>query len=48
VPFGQLIAFLDEAAQRWDLFPVDLNVVAGDAPEMVSIRGVLQQTTQGN
>ena len=48
VPFGQWIAFLDEAAQRWDLFPVDLNIVAGDAPEIVSIRGVLQQTTQGN
>ncbi len=48
VPFGQWIVFLDEAAQRWDLFPVDLNVVAGDAPEIVSIRGVLQQTTQGN
>lgn len=48
VPFGQWIAFLDEAAQRWDLFPVDLNVVAGDAPEIVAIRGVLQQTSQGN
>lgn len=48
VPFGQWIAFLDEAAQRWDLFPVDLNVIAGDAAEIVSIRAVLQQTAQGN
>lgn len=48
VPFGQWIIFLDEAAQRWDLFPVDMNVSAGDAPEMVSLRAVLQQTTEGN
>lgn len=48
VPFGQWIIFLDEAAQRWDLFPVDLNVSAGDAPEMVSLRAVLQQTSEGN
>lgn len=48
VPFGQWIIFLDEAAQRWDLFPVDMNVSAGDAPEMVSLRALLQQTTEGN
>lgn len=48
VPFGQWIIFLDEAAQRWDLFPVDMSVSAGDAPEMVSLRAVLQQTTEGN
>ncbi len=48
VPFGQWIAFLDEAAHRWDLFPVDLNIVAGDSPEIVSIRAVIQQTSEGN
>lgn len=48
VPFGQWIIFLGEAAERWDLFPVDMNVNAGDAPEMVSLRAVLQQTSEGN
>lgn len=48
VPFGQWIIFLEEAAQRWDLFPVDMNVSAGDAPEIVSLRAILQQTSEGN
>lgn len=48
VAFGQWIAFLDEAALRWDLFPTELVVRADDAPEIVTIRAVLQQTTEGN
>lgn len=48
VAFGQWIAFLDEAALRWDLFPTELIVRADDVPEIVTIRAVLQQTTEGN
>lgn len=48
VAFGQWIAFLDEAALRWDLFPTELIVRADDVPEIVTIRTVLQQTTEGN
>ncbi len=47
VAFGQWIAFLEEAALRWDLFPTELIVSAEDAPEIVSLRAVLQQTTEG-
>jgi hypothetical protein len=48
VAFGQWIAFLDEAALRWDLFPTELIVHADDVPEIVTIRAVLQQTTEVN
>lgn len=48
VVFGQWISFLEETALRWDLFPVDLTIKAEDAPEIVSIRAVLQQSTEGN
>ncbi len=48
VAFGQWIAFLDEAAQRWDLFPTELIVRAEDTPEIVTLRAVLQQTTESN
>lgn len=48
VAFGQWIAFLDEAALRWDLFPTELIVRAEDVPEIVTLRAVLQQTTEGN
>lgn len=47
VAFGQWVAFLEEAALRWDLFPTELIVSAEDAPEIVSLRAVLQQTTEG-
>lgn len=47
VAFGQWIAFLEEAGLRWDLFPTELTVSAEDAPEIVSLRAVLQQTTEG-
>lgn len=45
--FGQWIAFLEEAAQRWHLYPAQLTIRAGDSPEIVSIRAVLQQRTGG-
>lgn len=48
VAFGQWIAFLDEAALRWDLFPTELIIRAEDTPEIVTLRAVLQQTTEGN
>ena len=41
--FGQWVAFLEEAARRWHLFPVQLTIKATDSPEVVSIRAVLQQ-----
>lgn len=42
--FGQWIAFLDEASRRWHLYPMQLTIKAGDGPEVVSIRGLLQQS----
>ena len=48
VAFGQWNAFLDEAALRWDLFPTELIIRAEDTPEIVTLRAVLQQTTEGN
>lgn len=41
--FGQWIAFLEEVARRWHLFPVQLSIKATDSPEVVAIRAVLQQ-----
>lgn len=42
--FGQWVAFLDEIARRWQVYPVQLILKAGEQPEVVSIRGTLQQT----
>lgn len=41
--FGQWVAFLEEVARRWHLFPVQLTIKATDSPGVVSIRAVLQQ-----
>lgn len=43
--FGQWVAFLEEVAQRWHLYPTQLLIKAGDSPETVSIRAILQQDT---
>lgn len=44
VPFGQWVAFLDEVARRWQLYPIQLNLQAKEQPESVSIRATLQQS----
>lgn len=41
--FGQWIAFLEEIARRWQVYPAQLTLKASDQPEIVSIRGTLQQ-----
>lgn len=46
-PFGQWIAFLEEIAQRWQVYPTQLTLQANDQPEVVSIRGTLQQSQGG-
>ena len=43
--FGQWVAFLEEAARRWHLYPTQLTIKATDSTEIVSIRAVLQQST---
>lgn len=43
-PFGQWVAFLEEIARRWQVYPTQLTLKASDQPEIVSIRGTLQQT----
>jgi type II secretory pathway component PulM len=43
--FGQWVAFLEEVARRWHLFPTQLTIKATDSPEIVSIRAVLQQNS---
>lgn len=43
--FGQWVAFLEEAARRWQLYPTQLTLKATDTPEVVSIRAVLHQST---
>lgn len=42
--FGQWVAFLDEIARRWQVYPTQLTVKAMEQPEMVSVRGTLQQS----
>jgi type II secretory pathway component PulM len=42
--FGQWIAFLEEIRQRWQVYPAQLTLKSTDQPEIVSIRGTLQQT----
>lgn len=42
--FGQWIAFLDEIARRWQVYPTQLTLKAMDQPDTVSVRGTLQQT----
>lgn len=44
VTFGQWVAFLEEIARRWQVYPVQLTVQASDQPETVSVRGTLQQS----
>lgn len=41
--FGQWVAFLDEIARRWQVYPTQLTLKATDQPETISIRGTLQQ-----
>ena len=41
--FGQWVAFLEEIARRWQVYPTQLTLKATDQPETVSIRGTLQQ-----
>lgn len=43
-PFGQWVPFLEEIARRWQVYPTQLTLKASDQPEIVSIRGTLQQT----
>lgn len=45
--FGQWVAFLEEVQRRWYLFPSQMVVKSTDSPEIVSIRGILQQDTGG-
>lgn len=44
VPFGQWVAFLEESARRWQVYPVQLTLQANDQPGSVSVRGTLQQS----
>jgi type II secretory pathway component PulM len=44
VPFGQWIAFLEEIAKRWQIYPLQLTLQANEQPGSVSVRGTLQQT----
>lgn len=44
VPFGQWVAFLEEIARRWQVYPVQLTLQANDQPGSVSVRGTLQQS----
>lgn len=44
VTFGQWVAFLEEIARRWQVYPVQLTLQASDQPETVSVRGSLQQS----
>jgi type II secretory pathway component PulM len=44
VPFGQWVAFLEEIARRWQVYPAQLNLQANEQPESVSVRGTLQQS----
>lgn len=41
--FGQWAAFLEEVSRRWQVYPTQLTLKATDQPEIVSIRGTLQQ-----
>lgn len=41
--FGQWIAFLDEISRRWQVYPSQLTLKATDQPEIISVRGTLQQ-----
>lgn len=41
--FGQWVSFLEEIAQRWQVYPMQLTLKAAEQPETVSIRGTLQQ-----
>ena len=41
--FGQWVAFLEEIARRWQVYPTQLTLKATDQPETVSIRGTLLQ-----
>jgi type II secretory pathway component PulM len=42
--FGQWMAFLDEIARRWQVYPTQLTLKAAEQPDTVSVRGTLQQT----
>lgn len=42
--FGQWVAFLDEISRRWQIYPSQLTLRATDQPEIVSVRGSLQQS----
>ena len=44
VPFGQWVAFLEEIARRWQVYPVQLTLQGNDQPGSVSVRGTLQQS----
>lgn len=46
-PFGQWVAFLEEIAQRWQVYPTNLTLQASEQPEIVSIRSTLQQSQGG-
>lgn len=41
--FGQWVAFLEEISRRWQVYPTQLTLKATDQPEIVSVRGTLQQ-----
>ena len=45
--FGQWVAFLEESGRRWQVYPTQLTVKSTDQPEIVSIRGTLQQSQTG-
>ena len=45
--FGQWVAFLEEISRRWQVYPTQLTLKATDQPEIISIRGTLQQTQVG-
>lgn len=42
--FGQWVAFLEECSRRWQVYPTQLTLKATDQPEIISIRGTLQQS----
>lgn len=44
VPFAQWIAFLEEIASRWQVYPIQITLQANEQPGSVSVRGTLQQT----
>lgn len=46
--FGQWVAFLDEIARRWQVYPTRLTLKASDQAETISIRGTLQQSLVSN